>query len=484
MTTDSGWDNEMKTADVGYNFTDITPLGGHQHGYCDVYRARRYGKWLVLKALKPQYRDTPACQAMLHKEFDIGFQLSHPGIASTLGLEHVDSLGECIIEEWVDGVRLDEFIARDDFTAAKARDIIKQLCEVLKYIHTRQVIHRDLKPSNILITADGNRVKVIDFGVSDTASHAIFKGPAGTLDYTAPELLAGEAADSRVDLYSLGIIINLMNNALPCVDRQLSKIAQWCSQADRDQRPADASQVLDALQHPAKSVRYLFIATATLATLLIATAIAMVIKFGLPWQQVPAEVPANDTTARVATATVDTTVANTTRADADVSTTDATNDAAGTVAQPQSAQPPQTAQPPAQSAQPPAQEESPDKLPPLLRQKFLAKAASVGMLGAINAKGSLDETLRLQGKEAFDRYITEFLKERIEDRLVYEANNMFINDLGHNKAMREFLLTPEGHRMLSAGRKVAFEYAQDRLHQLYPDLDIPPFTFNKTEWFD
>lgn len=43
MTTDSGWDNEMKTADVGYTFTDITPLGGHQHGYCDVYRAHRHG---------------------------------------------------------------------------------------------------------------------------------------------------------------------------------------------------------------------------------------------------------------------------------------------------------------------------------------------------------------------------------------------------------------------------------------------------------
>lgn len=484
MTTDSGWDNEMKTADVGYSFTDITPLGGHQHGYCDVYRARRHGKWHVLKALKPQYRDTPACQAMLHKEFDIGFQLSHVGIASTLGLEDVDSLGQCIVEEWVDGVRLDQFIIDKDFTAAKARDIILQLCEVLKYIHAHQVIHRDLKPSNILITADGDRVKVIDFGVSDTASHAIFKGPAGTLDYTAPELLAGETADSRADLYSLGIIINLMNNALPRVDRQLSKIAQWCSRADRDQRPADASQVLDALQRPTKSVRYLFMATATLATLLIATVIAMVIKFGLPGQQAPADVPANDTTA-VATATVDTSVANTSRIDAaDVSTTDATNDAAGTVAQPQSAQPPQTAQPPAQSAQPPAQEESPDKLPPLLRQKFLAKAASVGMLEAIDAKESLDETLRFQGKEAFDRDITEFLKERIEGKLVYEANNMFYNNLGHNKAMREFLLTPEGHRLLSTGRKVAFEYAQDRLHQLYPDLDIPPFTFNKTEWFD
>ena len=475
MTTDSGWDNEMKTADVGHTFTDITPLGGHQHGYCDVYRARRHGKWHVLKALKPQYRDTPACQAMLRKEFDIGFQLSHAGIAATLGLEDVDSLGQCIIEEWVDGVRLDQFIAREDYTAAKARDIILQLCEVLKYIHAHQVIHRDLKPSNILITADGDRVKVIDFGVSDTASHTIFKGPAGTQDFTAPELLAGQAADSRADLYSLGIIIRLINSHLPRADRQLSKIAQWCSMADRDQRPAGASQVLDALRRPTKSLRYLFIAVGIFAALLIATAIAMVIKFGQSKQETPADAPSNDTPAVIDTI-VDTPVVDTTRANAtEISTTDGTNDRAETVAQ--SAQP-------SQPVQEPAQKETTDKLPPLVRQKFMAKAASVGMLEAIGYKDELDETLRLQGKDAFDNDITEFLKERIEGRLVHEANNMFINDLGHNKAMREFLLTPEGKRMLSAGRKVAFEYAQDRLHQLYPDLDIPPFPFDKTEWFE
>ncbi len=471
MTTDSGWENEIDAAGVDNTFTDITPLGGHEHGYCNVFRARRHGKWHVLKALKPQYRDTPACQAMLRKEFDIGFQLSHAGIAATLGLEDVDSLGQCIVEEWVDGVRLDQFITDKDFTAAKARDMIVQLCEVLKYIHAHQVIHRDLKPSNILITADGDRVKVIDFGVSDTASHAIFKGPAGTQEYTAPELLAGQAADSRADLYSLGIIIGLINSHLPRADRQLSKIAQWCSMANRDQRPAGASQVLDALQRPTKSLHYVFIAVAILAALLIATAIAMVIKFGQPKQETPADAPTNDTTAVIDTPVVDTTQANAT----EVSTTDDTNDRAETGSQPAH---------PSQPAQEPAQKETTDKLPPLVRQKFMAKAASVGMLEAIDYKDSLDEALRLQGKDAFDRCITEYLKDRIEGRLVHEANNMFINDLGHNKAMREFLLTPEGHRMLIAGRKVAFEYAQDRLHQLYPDLDIPPFPFDKTEWFE
>ena len=468
MTTDSGWDIEMSTGDEDNAFTDFTALGGHRHGYCNLYRARRHGKWHVLKALKPQYRDTPACQAMLRKEFDIGFQLSHASIAATLGLEEVDSLGQCIIEEWVDGVRLDQFIAREDFTIAKARDIIVQLSEVLKYIHAHQVIHRDLKPSNILITADGDRVKVIDFGVSDTASHAIFKGPAGTQDFTAPELLAGQAADSRADLYSLGIIIGQMNSHLPRADRQLSKIAQWCSMADRDQRPAGARQVLEALQRPTKSLRYLFIALAIFAALLIATAIAMGIKFSQPKQETPADVPANDTTAVIDT-TVDTPVVNTTRANAtNSSTTDGTNDRAETVAQPESAQP-------TQPAQQKGQKETTDQLPPLVRQKFMAKAASVGMLEAIDYKDRLDEALRLQGKDAFDRYITEYLKDRIESSLVHEANNMFINDLGHNEAMREFLLTPEGKRMLSAGRKVAFEYAHDRLQQLYPELDIPPF---------
>ena len=128
MTTDSGWENELTSPGVDNVFTDIALLGGgHEHGYCDVYRARRHGKWHVLKSLKAEYRDTPACQAMLRKEFDIGYHLSHPGIAATLGLECVEPLGECIVEEWVDGITLDKFIAGGGLTVALARDLIVQL---------------------------------------------------------------------------------------------------------------------------------------------------------------------------------------------------------------------------------------------------------------------------------------------------------------------------------------------------------------------
>ena len=119
-----------------------------------------------------------------------------------------------------------------------------------------------------------------------------------------------------------------------------------------------------------------------------------------------------------------------------------------------------------------------------VRQIFLAKAASVGASEAIDYKESLDEALRLQDKDAFDRYITEFLKERIEMRLIIEAHEIYLYDLDRNKAIREFVNTAEGHRMIDEGRKIAFDYAHDKLQQLFPDLDIPPFPNDKFNWFE
>ena len=477
MTTDSGWDDEVISTDRGNTFTDITPMDGHQHGYCDVSRARRHGKWFVLKSLKPQYRNTPACQAMLRKEFEIGYQLSHHGIAATLGLEQVDTLGECIIEEWVDGIRLDSFISDNSFSVDQARDIIAQLCEVLKYIHTHQVIHRDLKPSNILITADVNQVKVIDFGVSDTASHAIFKGPAGTRDYTAPELLAGATGDSRADIYSLGIIINLMNKHLPKSNRQLAAIAQWCCAADREQRPATASKVLEALNRKPVA-KILIIAASILATIMIVTTIAIIIRYSFPKQQdTPAPPALTDTTALAHPTNTPVLSSQPVQAIEPTQPVQAIEPAQSV----QPTEPTQSVQP-SQPSQPFPKEET-VMLSPHLRQLFLAKAARIGMLDVRNYEESLKEYHDRGQRDLFERLITESLKKHLESRLMSEASKMFNDDLGHNKAMREFLLTPEGSKLMDAGRKVAFEYAHDQLQQLFPGEEIPPFPNDKIIWF-
>ena len=477
MTTDSGWQDEISTTDEGNAFIDITALGGHRHGYCDLYRALRYGKWHVLKALKPEYRDTPACQAMLRKEFDIGYHLSHPSIAATVGMERVEPLGECIIEEWVDGITLDKFMQGPDFTAAKARHIIAQLCEVLNYIHARQIVHRDLKPSNILITADGGRVKVIDFGVSDTASHAIFKGPAGTRAYTAPELLAGATGDSRADIYSLGIIINLMNKHLPKSNRQLAAIAQWCCAADREQRPATASKVLEALNHKPVA-KILIIAASILATIMIVTTIAIIIRYSFPKQQdTPAPPALTDTTALAHPTNTPVLSSQPVQAIEPTQPVQAIEPAQSV----QPTEPTQSVQP-SQPSQPFPKEET-VKLSPNLRQLFLAKAARIGMLDVRNYEESLKEFHDKGQWDLFERLITASLKKHLESRLMSEASKMFNDDLGHNKAMREFLLTSEGSKLMDAGRKMAFEYAHDQLQQLFPGEEIPPFPNDKIIWF-
>ena len=86
-------------------FTDIEPLYRSVRGYAALYRAQRMGKWHVLKCLKADYIDNPLYIGLLHKEFEIGYRLSHPNIAQTIGFERVDGLGPCIVMEYVGGAR-------------------------------------------------------------------------------------------------------------------------------------------------------------------------------------------------------------------------------------------------------------------------------------------------------------------------------------------------------------------------------------------
>ena len=101
--------------------------------------------------------------------------------------------------EWIYGITLAEWLTREKHTSKQRRHIAEMLLDALMYVHDRQTQHRDLKPSNIMLTQDGQYLKLIDFGLADTDSHAILKAPAGTEGYMAP--------DGPSDIYSLGCIL-------------------------------------------------------------------------------------------------------------------------------------------------------------------------------------------------------------------------------------------------------------------------------------
>ena len=77
-----------------------------------LYRIQREGKFRVLKALKEKYRDDPFYRGLLRKEFEIGWEIDHPGICKTLGFREEEGLGPCIEMEWVDGCTLEALYAR------------------------------------------------------------------------------------------------------------------------------------------------------------------------------------------------------------------------------------------------------------------------------------------------------------------------------------------------------------------------------------
>lgn len=179
-------------------------------GFNRLVRARRYGRWWMLKGLKDDYRAQQLYRTLLRKEFDILVSLQHPGIVAASSFEEVDGVGPCIVMEWVDGVTLREWLGTAKRTIEERLAVVNELLDALEYIHGHQLVHRDLKPSNIMVTHNGHHVKLIDFGLADTDSHHILKQPAGTEGFTSPEQAATRQTDQRNDIYSLGCVLEQM----------------------------------------------------------------------------------------------------------------------------------------------------------------------------------------------------------------------------------------------------------------------------------
>ena len=211
-------------------------------GFNRLFKAQRYGKWYVLKGLKPEYQQKEVYRQLLSKEFELGVQMEHPNIARILSKESDSVAGPCIVMEYVDGCTLKEFLSQKPSRNTRMK-IAKEILSVMAYYHSKQIIHRDLKPDNILITNNGHNVKLIDFGLADSDYHGILKQPAGSDKYAAPEQKAGNVAiDNRADIYAFGVILRQL------FPHDYGGIVRKCTQANREKRYNNAEEILRRLQ--------------------------------------------------------------------------------------------------------------------------------------------------------------------------------------------------------------------------------------------
>ena len=245
---------EMGTANpmpVECAFSHLSQCYVSLSGHTRLFTATRYGKRYMLKCLKTDFLYTPIYRQALTKEFEIGLQLEHPNICRTIGMEEVPNLGTTIVMEYIDGDTLQALIDKRKLTAVLAHKITRQLMDALEYMHNKQMIHRDLKPSNIMVTHNGQNVKLIDFGLSDSDSFTVLKLPAGTTGYIAPEqLLPGAKSDPQADIYSLGKVIADMAEVTH--DHQLEKLAERCANRDLSIRPKSIQEIINLPAHTSK----------------------------------------------------------------------------------------------------------------------------------------------------------------------------------------------------------------------------------------
>ena len=225
------------------SYTEYTVLSSQ--GYCQFVKCKKGDHPVVLKGLKEAYRERVLLRNALKREFKQCQRLNHPGIVRYQGLVDVEGYGLCIEEEYVDGRTLQAYL-KESHTDDEKITIVNQIADALRYAHQQGVAHRNLKPSNILITKQGDHVKLIDFNVLSLDD---VKPTADTTRFMAPELKDETmTADGTADIYSLGTIMKVMGLTLA-----YSEVIKRCCAFKRSDRYSDIDEFLADFNHDGSS---------------------------------------------------------------------------------------------------------------------------------------------------------------------------------------------------------------------------------------
>jgi WD40 repeat protein/tRNA A-37 threonylcarbamoyl transferase component Bud32 len=206
-------DPRVGTELAGYRIESLLGWGGMSVVYLaeDLRLKRR----VALKLLAAGLAEDESFRDRFLRESELAASIDHPNIVPIYEAGTTEDI-LFIAMRYVEGRDLKERLQRGRLDAADAIGILAQVASALDAAHARGLVHRDVKPSNVLLDTgarpDGSdHVYLADFGLTTRVSEETGIGAdghlLGTIDYVAPEQIAGEEIDGRADVYSLGCVL-------------------------------------------------------------------------------------------------------------------------------------------------------------------------------------------------------------------------------------------------------------------------------------
>lgn len=218
-------------------WTEIEHLPAWDEEYYHVYTAKKYGKWVMLKTLRPEYKENPDYQAMIEKEFDVRYNLAHPNIVMINDYEEVPGLGMCIIADDVYGKSLKKLIEDDEIDHHIIDQVTNQLVQAIEYVQRNHLDHYPITSEHVIFTENIRNLKVINVGFDQHGS-----------------LSAAMQAD---DLYNYGVLLNELLDGYHKERPDLRKVAARCVAENPKRRYRNIEELKLALSN--QNSRKLFI---------------------------------------------------------------------------------------------------------------------------------------------------------------------------------------------------------------------------------
>jgi eukaryotic-like serine/threonine-protein kinase len=257
----------------------VKSLLSDKTGFSQVYEAYEEDTPKILKILKEDLSSDAKAVELFQQELTVLGQLNHPGISQgDCYFQYQTRNGlvlHCIAMEKIDGFSLEHWFQQDNEPISQEKAIawLKQLVEILDFVHSKQYLHRDIKPSNIMIQPNGQLV-IIDFGTAneitqtnpDQINNSTRMTALMSSGYSAPEQMNGQAVPQS-DFFALGrtfvflltgyhpldmydVQQNLLHWQHQAIDISplLLDLIDWLIAPDVQKRPTNAQEILQHLE--------------------------------------------------------------------------------------------------------------------------------------------------------------------------------------------------------------------------------------------